>query len=215
MQQGVSMLQVADGAMQGITDQLQHLREVAVSASNGTNSPEQFAAYQTDVQNTLSGIDAVANGTQFNSKNLLDGSIAGTPGSMTLQVGPDSGNTMDISNAFGNNTSGGGGLGITQTTIASTADANALLSQVDSALSTVTSNLSVVGGYENSLSSQLDNVSIAKVNTASAQSTIRDTDVAAETAQLTRLTLLRHSAVSALKKGNDLSQMALGLLHQP
>ncbi len=208
VQQGLSMLQVADSALQQVVTHIQNIRDIAVAASNGTTTTDQFAAYEAQLTAELDAIDQIATGTKWGNNVLLDGSLA----AMTIQMGPNSGDTLAIQSAFSNNQSGGGGLAITQTTLASTANAGTLLTQADAALATATANLATIGGFENQLSNQMDYLAIAKENFSAAEANIRNTDVAAETANVTRLQILQQAAAYSLAQANSFPSIALTLL---
>lgn len=210
-QQGLSMLQTADSSLQQINEHLQNIRDLAVSAANGTNSSAQYSAFQASLTAELAAINSIASGTKFGEKILLDGSISGGS-AFNIQAGPNSGDVVDIKAAFTNNTSGGSGLNITQTTLSSAANATTLLGQVDSAMNTLNSNLASIGGYENRMTNQMDYLSIAKTNMADSLSSIRDTDVAFEAANVARLQILQQAGAYALAQANTFPSIALSLL---
>jgi flagellin len=141
---------------------------------------------------------------------LLDGSLSGGA-ALNIQIGPNSGDTLDIKTAFTDNKSSSG-LSISQNTLSTNANATTLLGQVDTAIATLNSHLGTIGGFENRLTDQINYLSIAKTNVAAAQSTIRDTDVAAETATVTRLQILQQAGAYALAQANIQPQIALRLL---
>lgn len=207
-QQGLSMLQTADGAMQQITESLQKIREIAVAASNGTTSTAQFSAYQAEVQAQLETINNIASSTKYSGHVLLDGSVGAT---FSLQIGPNSGDTLNIATAFTDN-QWDSGLGITQNTLTSNADATALMGEIDTALGKVTTNLSKIGQFENAVTNQMDYLSIAKENTSAAESSIRNTDVAWETANVARLQILQQAGAYALAQSNMMPSLLTRLL---
>jgi flagellin len=205
-QQGLSMLETADSALQEINNHLQTIRDIAVAASNSTTTAAQFSAYQAELQAALASIDSISTNTKFGTNVLLNGAA------FNIQIGPNSGDTVDIKSAFTNNASGAAGLGITQNTLASTANAATLLGQVDTALATANSNLATIGAFENRLSDQMTYLANAQSNTEASLMSIRDTDMAAETARVTRLQILQQAAAYALAQANTLPQLALTLL---
>lgn len=210
-QQGLSMLQTADSSLQQINEHLQNIRDLAVTAANGTNNSAQYAAFEARLTAELSAINGIASGVKFGDFTLLNGSIAsGT--SFNIQIGPNSADTVDIKTAFSNNTTGASGLNITQTTLASAANATTLLGQIDSAMGTVSSNLARMGGYQNRMTNQMDYLSIAKTNMTASLSSIRDTDVAFEVANLTRMQILQQAGAYALAQANTFPSLALTLL---
>jgi flagellin len=210
-QQGLSMLQTADSALQQVNEHLQNIRELAVQAANGTNSSAQYAAFEDSLTAELAAITSITSGTSFGDYTLLDGSVSGGS-AFNIQVGPNTGDTIDIKTAFSNNTTGASGLNITQTTLASAANATTLLGQVDTALGVVAGNLASIGGYENRMINRMDFNSIAKTNVSASLSSIRDTDVAFESANLARLQILQQAGAYALAQANTFPGIALTLL---
>lgn len=210
-QQGLSMLQTADSALQQVNEHLQNIREIAVQAANGTNSSAQYAAFEDSLTAELAAITSITSGTSFGDFTLLDGSISGG-GAFNIQVGPNSGDTIDIKAAFSNNSTGASGLNITQTTLVSAANATTLLGQIDSALERVTANLANIGGYENRMINRMDFNSIASTNVSASLSSIRDTDVASESANLARLQILQQAGAYAFAQANTFPGIALTLL---
>ncbi len=207
VQQGLSMLQVADGAMQQIFEHLQAMRDITVSAKNSTTSTAQFAAYQADFAAHATAIDNIASNTKYNTTSL----IGGTPATgITIQAGANASDTIDISSAFATNTASG--LGIASTTLASTGNASDLMTSVDTALGTLSNRMATLGGYESTMESQLNILSIARENYTSAEASIRNTDVAAETSRATQLQIIQQAAAYALSQANSAPNIALRLL---
>jgi flagellin len=211
LQQGLSMVETADSALQQINEHLQNIREIAVAAANGTNSSAQYTAYQASLTAELAAINSIASGSTYGDFNLLDGSISGGS-AFNIQAGPNTSDTIDIKTAFSNNTTAASGLNITQTTLATAANATTLLGQIDTAINTVTSNLATIGGFQNRLSDRMDYLSIAKTNVSASLSSIRDTDVAAESSNLARLQILQQAGAYALSRVNTFPSIALSLL---
>jgi len=209
VQQGLSTLGIADGALQNIMTHLQNIREIAVGASNTSNSSTDFANYQSQLTAELASINNIATSTKVGTNVLLNGSLSGS--AFNIQVGPNSGDTLDIKTAFADNQSNTG-LNISQTTLTTTATASTLLSQTDTAIATLNSNLATVGGLENRLNDQLSYLSTASTNVSAAQSSIRNTDVAQETANLARLQILQQAGAYALAQANLMPQTAYSLL---
>jgi flagellin len=211
VQQGIGMLEIADSGLQQITESLQKIREIGVAASNGTTTATQFATYQASLQAELATIDALAGSTKYGSQVLLNGSISGGSG-LNIQTGPETTDTLDIKTAFGNNTSGASGLGITQSTLASTANATTLINQTDAAIATIGNNLATIGGFENRLANQLNYLSTAKVNVSASRSSLIEVDVASETGILAQMQLLQQAGAYALAQNNLNARLVLSLL---
>jgi len=203
-QDGVSLAQTAEGAMGEISNNLSRMRELAVQAANGTLTTTDRATLDTEFQALLTEIDRVAGDTSFNGVNLLDGSTS----SLSVQVGIDSGDTIAVGLADSTTTALGiGGLGVTTTTLASSA-----LATIDTAINSVSTNRGALGAVQNRLNSVISSISNTRENLSAAESRIRDVDVAAETADLTRNSILQQAALSVLAQANVQPQLALSLL---
>jgi flagellin len=186
---------------------LQRIREIAVAASNGTTSTDQFTAYKADLDGEIAAINNISANTKYGDQVLLDGSLSGA--AFNIQIGANSGDSLDIKTAFADvsNT----GLSVA-TALTSTTDAGTLLTSVDTALSTVAGKLATVGGFENTLQDQMNYLSVANENTSSAEAAIRNTDVASETANVARLQILQQAGAYALSQANSSQMLAARLL---
>jgi flagellin len=209
IQQGVSMLATADSALQSMVGHLQNLRDIAIAASNSTTTTSQFSSYQAQVVAEIAAVNNIANNTKYDSNILLDGSIS-AGAAFNIQIGANASEVLDIKTAFSDNKAAT--LTVAQSTLTTTANAATLLGQVNAALDTVNTNLATLGGFQSRLTDQLAYVDIAKTNYTAAQSSIRDTDVAQETANLTRLQILQQAGAYALAQANTSPQTALSLL---
>ena len=211
---GISIAQTAEGALQESTNILQRMRELAVQARNGTNSSADRDALQKEFGQMQAELDRTAGSTNLNGKNLLDGSA----GTMTLQVGADTGsaNHIDIvlSNAFDSAT-----LSVDSGTIAISGDSATFASSVDSAISAIDSAIASIGAQradlgaaQNRLSSTISNLQNIVENTTGAQGRVQDTDFAAETANLTKQQTLQQASTAVLAQANQLPSAVLKLL---
>jgi flagellin len=203
-QDGVSLSQTAEGALQEVSNNLTRMRELAVQASNGTLSAADRATLDTEFQALVTEIDRVASQTTFNGVNLLDGSTA----TLDIQVGSNAGETITVSLADTTAaTLGIGGLDVT-----SAANASAALAALDTAIDSVTSTRGSLGSDQNRLTSAISSILSTRESLAAAESRIRDIDVATETSDLTRNSILQQAAVSVLAQANVQPQLALALL---
>jgi flagellin len=203
-QDGISLAQTAEGAMGEISNNLSRMRELAVQAANGTLTTTDRATLDTEFQALITEIGRVATDTTFNGVALLDG----TTSSLDIQVGIDSGDTISVGLSSSTTTALGiGGLAVTSTTLASSA-----LATIDTAINTVSTNRGALGAAQNRLNSVVASISNVRENLSAAESRIRDVDVAAETADLTRNSILQQAAVSVLAQANVQPQLALSLL---
>ncbi len=204
-QDGISLVQTADGALAEVDGNLIRMRELAVQASNGTLSTVDRAALDTEFQALSQEIARVAGQTAFNGVKLLDGSSA----ALSLQVGAQAGQTIAV--VLGDVTTTQ--LGINGLSVASTGGAQSALSTIDAALDTVTGARGVFGATQNRLESAIRSILTARDNLAAAESRIRDADIALESADLVRNQILQQAAVSVLAQANIQPQLALQLIN--
>ncbi len=203
-QDGVSLVQTAEGALSETTNILQRVRELAVQAANGTQSSENRAALNTEVTQLLAQIDDIAFDTEFNGIAVLSGSST-----LTLQTGAESGQTLQIAISSG---AGQAAIGVSTVNISTTAGAVSALSQVDVALQRVNSLRSNLGAIQNRLEFTINTLAIQEENSAASESAIRDADIARETIQFTRNQILVSAGTSVLAQSNVVPQTALQLL---
>lgn len=205
-QDGVSLAQTAEGALQEVSNNLNRMRELAVQASNGTLTTNDRNTLDTEFQALFTEIDRVASQTTFNGVNLLDGSTT----SLDLQVGVNSGETISVGLADTSTT--GLSLNGANFDVTSAANAQSALSTIDAAIDTVTTARGDLGAAQNRLTSAIASILNTRENLSAAESRIRDVDVAIETADLTRNSILQQAAVSVLSQANVQPQLALRLL---
>lgn len=212
---GISIAQTAEGAMQEQTNILQRMRELAVQSRNDSNSANDRDALDKEFQSMLQEIDRIANSTQLNGKNLLDGSA----GVMTFQVGSNDGANNQITISLSSAMSTTGGLsGLAGKTIAgadTTAAQNnfsAAISAIDDALQAINTTRADLGASQNRLTSTINNLQNINENAEAARGRVQDTDFAAETAQLTKQQTLQQASTSVLAQANQLPSAVLKLL---
>jgi len=203
-QEGVNLVQTAEGALTETTNMLQRIRELAVQAANGTQSTANRQALDGEVSQLLAQIDDIAFDTEFNGVKVL--SVAG--GTITLQVGPNEGQTLSLSTR----SAGTQRLGISAVTVSSMDSAVSALSTVDLALRSVTSLRSTFGAFQNRLEFTINNLAVQEENAAASESAIRDADIARETIAFTRSQILVSAGTSVLAQANIIPQTALTLL---
>jgi flagellin len=210
VQDGINMLNIADGAMQTITDSLQRMRELSVQAANDTYNTAQRTAMQAEYNQLASGITQIASATQFNGKVLLNGSSAVS----TLQIGANTtANVDDLSVVSLFNTSRDAGtLGVAASLLDTHANAVTAITNLDTAIGTINTARGNLGAYSNRLENTATNISTAVENLSSSESRIRNVDVAAESANLTRNQILQQAASAMLAQANQAPQLALQLL---
>ena len=212
---GISIAQTAEGAMQEQTNILQRMRELAVQSRNDTNSKDDRDALNKEFQSMLTEIDRIANSTQLNGKNLLDGSAS----SMVFQVGSNADSNNQISIDLTRKLTSGGALSAlngksitgTDSATASATFQNAM-SAIDSALQSINDVRADLGAAQNRLTSTINNLQNINENAEAARGRVQDTDFAAETAQLTKQQTLQQASTSVLAQANQLPSAVLKLL---
>jgi flagellin len=202
-QDGISLVQTAEGALTETTNALQRIRELAVQSANGTNSDSNRLALDAEVKQLLDQIDDIAVDTQFNGIFILSSSVT-----VTLQRGPEVSQTLSIA-LTGAKTSD---LGVSAVNVSSMATAVAAISTIDSALDTVNSLRSKLGAVQNRLDFTISTLAIQEENSSASESAIRDADIAYETIAFTRNQILVSSGTSVLAQANIIPQTALQLL---
>ena len=202
---GLSLAETAEGALQEVSNNLARMRELAVQASSGTLTTVDRATLDAEFQGLLSEIDRIAAQTSFNGVNLLDGSTT----QVAIQVGIDAGQTIGVD--LGNGTSSSV-LGISGLSVTSATSASAALSALDSAMDKTTTTRGTLGAVQNRLTSTDASIAVARQNLAAAESRIRDVDVALETADLSRNSILQQAAIAVLAQANVQPSLALKLL---
>ncbi len=201
---GISMAQTAEGAMQETTNLLQRMRELTVQAGNGNYGAGELASMQTEFSQLQDEIGRIAVTTKFNGSVLLSGGIAGT----AFQVGADFGGNYQVSLTIGNMTK----AGLAISTIAINASQAAAATAIDAALSAVDTARGQLGAFQSRLESTVSNLMNISENVSAARSRIMDADFATETANLTRAQILQQAGVAMLKQANAIPQAALTLL---
>ncbi|WP_100655848.1 flagellin [Alteromonas flava] len=209
---GISLSQVAEGAMQEITVALQRIRVLAIQAQNGINTSADRVALQKEVTALKTEISRIALTSQFAGVDLLTGGF-----SAAFLVGANGGQfiSVNISAAQipGINGFSATGLGLDSTQSVETVQgASALLTIVDGALSAIGGARAELGAIQNRFQSTIRNLSSISENASAARSRIRDTDFAVETAELTRWQIIQQASTTILSQANQRPQQALSLL---
>lgn len=207
IQLGSSVLNLADNSLQQIYDNMQRIREIAIEASNSTTT--DFTNYNAEINALRSQIDTIAQNTEFQNIDLLDGTA---PASFSIQTGPNAGDNIDIVTAFQNATTAAGGLNLSTATLANTTQASAYITAIDASFATLNTRITNVGKFQNTLMSRLSFAEVAAENLAAAEGSIRNVDVAKETAQLARNQILQSISAAMLSQANNLPTLALQLL---
>ena len=218
----IAVLQTADGAMIEVGNMLQRMRELAVQGGNGTLSSTDLTALNTEFVALQTEIERIADNTQWNGDNLLDGS-AGTNGLMTFQVGYEANQTITVNlgdlqtdgdGAYSAGISAGGIFtnDIDSIVINTVADANTSLTALDVSIAGLDAKRSVIGSALNTLEFAVDSLSNAKQNAQAARSRIADTDYATETTELARTQIIAQAATAMLSQANQQAMSVMALL---
>lgn len=204
---GISMVQTAEGGLDETVANLQRMRELAVQAANGSLTDEDRGLLQAEVSQRISEIDRISTDTQFNGQNVLDGSLGS---GVSFQVGANAGQTIDV--AFDQDMSSTGLSGVSTIDISDASGASAALDTIDSALDTVNSFRSDLGAVQNRFESTINNLATNMENLSASNSRILDADFAAETAKLSKSNVLQQAGISVLAQANARPNQVLSLL---
>ena len=217
----ISMVNTADGALDEITTMLQRMRELAVQAGTGTTAATDRTYLQSEFTALRTEIDRIADNTQWNGRNILDGSAGASTGKSTVAfgIGQDGTAAQTLSTSFGNfnNTTGKlSGLAskvITGTTIASAITvAAAAITEIDVVIADVSAQRASFGAVSNRLTHAVDSLTNTKTNSEAARSRVLDTDYAAATSELARTQIIQQAGTAMLAQANQLPQTVLALL---
>lgn len=203
-QDGISMVQTAEGSLEETGNILNRIRELAVQSANGTLGTSERTTINTEVQSLVSEIDRIANTTEFNGVSLLNGSTT----TASIQVGINANATIDVTLQNATATT----LGVNAISTATVAGANTTITSVDAAIVSLAQSRGALGTSQNRLQSSFSTIKTARENLSAAESRIRDVDIAAETADLTRNSIMQQAAVAILAQTNAQPQIASQLL---
>jgi flagellin len=215
---GISIISITDGAINEITNVLSRLAELAEQSANGVFDVTQRSAMQLEFTALISEVDRIAQTTEFNNVKLLSGGA-----SVTFQVGFDGSSNSQITYSGVSATLDSLGLATTGTSIpiysinAASNDqaqsaARLALDAINLAITSVTRSRGTLGAAESRLETTISNLRTARENFMGAESRIRDADIAAEAAELTRLNILQQAGTAILAQANQQPQLALQLL---
>lgn len=207
---GVSLVQVAEGGLSEVGNILVRLRELAIQASSDTIGDKERSFINQEFQSLTQEVDRIANVTTFNGTPLLNGS--GAKSILEFQVGIRNDEADRISFNVGENDARSAALGIDGIKAESIEDARASIDVVDGALNKVSETRARLGAMQNKLHSTTNNLAIAKENIVAARSRIADTDLAEETSHLVRENILQQAGISVLSQANQNPMTALKLL---
>lgn len=206
---GISLVQVAEGGLNEVSSMLIRLRELAIQASSDTVGNTERMFVDVEFQQLKSEIQRISETTNYNGTALLNG----TGGILEIQVGTGNDPMNDrLSFDSGAANSGMDALGILAESTLTKQSAQQSLKVLDDAITSVSAMRANFGALQNRLQSTSNNLLVADENLSAANSRIRDTDVAAETSEMTRNSILMQAGVSVLGQANQSQQLALKLL---
>ncbi|MGM0461395.1 MAG: flagellin [Fibrobacterota bacterium] len=214
IQNGRSLLDIVNGGLTEIEDILNRVRELAVKSANGSLTQEDREYIQSETDQLLSEVDRIADSTEFNGNPLINGSAP---------WGQGQGGKLHIGSGFDNNTdifrirlndmrTHNAGLDVDGIDLTDAATAQDAIGTIDDAISTLNSELANVGAYGNRLNHAQRNQDSMSQNLTAADSVIRDTDMAEESAERTKLSILHNAGVSVLAQANSFPQQIMSLL---
>ena len=209
---GVSVIQTAEGSLEQMTGIIHRLRELAVQSANGSLTDTDRVFIDEEFQTLINEVDRIAGGTSFNGRKLLNGSAST---GVTFQVGPDN-TTLDRITVSIENTQasrlGTGGTKLNAQGASTITKSQTALGIIDAALSQISTVRASLGATQNRLNITIDNLGTSVENLSASNARIRDADIAKETANLTRAQILVQAGVSVLSQANQTPQIALSLL---
>ncbi|MDF9840140.1 MULTISPECIES: flagellin Hag [unclassified Paenibacillus] len=229
-QDGISLIQTAEGALNETHSILQRMRELAVQSSNDTNTNSDREALQKEVNELAKEITRIANTTEFNTKKLLDGSADGgtqvnSAANLSFHIGANASQSISLTiaamDAHSLGVAGTGGASATGGTaaiatsgisISSQVSANAAITTINTAITTVSTERAKLGAYQNRLEHTINNLNTSSENLTAAESRIRDVDMAKEMMAQTKNNILAQAAQAMLAQANQQPQGVLQLL---
>ncbi|MGE7544924.1 flagellin [Sporosarcina newyorkensis] len=207
-QDGISLIQTAEGALNETHDILQRMRELAVQSSNDTNTTGDREELQKEVAELLTEVTRIAENTEFNTKTLMNGDLSGTGNGLTFHIGANSGQAITLN--IGDMTATG--LSIDGVDISSQTGANTAITTIQEAIDTVSAERSKLGANQNRLEHTINNLGTSSENLTAAESRIRDVDMAKEMMDFTKNNILTQAAQAMLAQANQQPQGVLQLL---
>ncbi|PMS37497.1 flagellin [Trinickia symbiotica] len=206
---GISMVQTANGALSSIVSNLQRIRQLAVESGDGSLGTAAQADLQTEVGTRLGEINRVEQQTSFNGQTLLGGGL-GSSGSVSFQVGASANQTITAN--FGTTTWNAGGLGVSSVDVSTTSGAQNAITAIDAALTQISTFQATLGATQNTFQAAITNTQTESTNLTASESQIVGADFAQETANLSKAQVLQQAGISVLAQANSLPQQVLKLL---
>lgn len=207
-QDGISLIQTAEGALNESHSILQRMRELAVQSANDTNTDADRKQIQDEVSQLIAELDRIANTTEFNTQVLMSGGFSGTGNGLTFHIGANSGQILILK--IGNMRAAA--LGVSGLSVSTLAKASAAITTIQNAIDKVSTQRSALGAVQNRLEHTIANLGVASENLSAAESRIRDVDMAQEMMNFTRTQILVQAGTAMLAQANMAPQAVLKLL---
>jgi flagellin len=207
-QDGISLLQTAEGALNETHSILQRMREVAVQAANDTLTSGDRSEIQREVDQLLTEINRIANNTEFNTQKLLDGTL----NAKLIHIGANKSQNLSITIATMTVCALGGGSGLKGLKVSTQAKANSAITKIQSAIDEVSQQRSKIGAVQNRLEHTITKLGVAGENLTAAESRVRDVDMAKEMMSFTKYQILVQAGTVMLAQANLAPQSVLRLL---
>lgn len=207
-QDGISMIQTAEGSLNETHDILQRMRELSVQSANDTNVTVDRTALDKEFKQLSNEITRISNNTEFNTQKLLDGSVS----AVTLQVGANSGQTISVSLSVTGVSLSAVTASTAQMSLSTQTDAAAAITAINTQINTVSTGRSYLGAMQNRLEHTIKNLDNSSENLQAAESRIRDVDMAKEMMTLSKNNILQQAAQAMLAQANQAPQGVLQLL---
>ncbi|MBE0513959.1 flagellin [Sulfurimonas sp.] len=204
---GIGLIQTADGALEETGNILKRVRTLSVQAANDTQTTDTRAYIQDEVTALIEQLDDIASRTSFNGQNLLD-ATGGTTGTFTFHTGAYTAETTSVTITKADSTT----LGVNALNVTTQAGAETAIASADAGIVLVDTLRSTLGAAQNKLESNVRNISVTQVNVSAAESQIRDVDFAAESATFAKHNILAQSGSYAMSQANAVQQNVLRLL---
>jgi flagellin len=210
-QQGINLVQTAEGALNEVTAILQRVRTLTVQAANGTTDSTGLSAIAAEVSQSLQEVDQIASNTVYGKLSLLATGVGGSQ-SFTFQVGQLGGSNNQITVSIGASDSAALSIGGLYGSFNTNVNAAGALASIDSAIATVETIRGNLGAYQNRLQHSINSLNVSVQNLTASESSIRDTDMAATMVEFTKSQILVQAGVSMLAQANSAPQSVLKLL---
>jgi flagellin len=205
---GISLAQVAEGAIGKLTDMLQRMRELAVQSANATNGSDDRANLDAEFQELRAEVTRTIEATQFNGLSILSSDA----GSLTFQVGANTADTVQISTIDLGSDSAVSAVTSSASAITDVSSARSAIDNIDDALNTMNTQRALYGASQNRFEAIINTLQVAAENQSAARGRIMDADFAAETANLSRAQILQQAGTAMVAQANALPQQVLRLL---